>query len=114
MSTFGKKAFIWWNYEDHSHDGSLRFNSTKKDIQLAILQKWYPIGSRCKIYYNVGNIGSIVYEIIGYTEHLSFWNLKVKSEHYQEDTKHPMRIVLDPSVILSIKRDNKLEKLNIK
>ena len=124
MSTFGKKALIWWNYEDHSHESALRFNSTKKDIQLAILEKWYPIGSKCRIYYNEKNTGSMVYEIVGYTEYMSYWNIKVRSvnlpsgknslvSYDQTDSKHPMRVALDDSVKLSIKRDNKLEKLNI-
>ena len=43
MSTFGNKALIWWNYHTRDRAALLRFNTTPKDLQLKILEKWYPI-----------------------------------------------------------------------
>ena len=41
MSTFGKKALISWNYYN-SKENVMRFNHTNLDMQLKILNKWYP------------------------------------------------------------------------
>ena len=60
MSTFGRKALIWWDYENRSKQNSIRFNHTPMDIQLSILEKWYPIGSNCNyIFYSQTNLSKI-------------------------------------------------------
>lgn len=41
MSTFGKKALAYWDY--NSKEGN-RFVRSDKNLQLEILKKWYPIG----------------------------------------------------------------------
>ena len=46
MSTFGNKALIWWDYYKRDRPELLRFNSTPKDLQLKILEKWYPINMK--------------------------------------------------------------------
>jgi hypothetical protein len=45
MSTYGKKALAYWDYESKSDpEQMLTYNRTAKDMQLKILEKWYPIG----------------------------------------------------------------------
>jgi len=39
-----KEALTWWNYHDSDRAAVLRFNLTPKELQLKILEKWYPIG----------------------------------------------------------------------
>ncbi len=44
MSTYGNKALINWDYANVDVS---RFVMSDKRIQLAILEKWYPIGEPC-------------------------------------------------------------------
>jgi hypothetical protein len=46
MSTFGKRAIKKWDYNGDKFQAN-RFNKSPKEIQLAILEKWYPIGMTC-------------------------------------------------------------------
>lgn len=83
MSTFGKKALNRWDYyPPNSKDEFLRYNNSPKDIQLQILQRWYPIGVKCnKLNRNYANntysksgidIPQLV--IISHVEHETFWH----------------------------------------
>lgn len=64
MSTFGKKSLGWWNYEDHSKLNVVRYNHTPIELQLSILEKWYPIGLLFRKSYTSARI----YKIIGYKQ----------------------------------------------
>lgn len=47
MSTFGKKSLSWWNYNTNGDKLiSQQFRNTDSDLQLNILEKWYPIGTK--------------------------------------------------------------------
>jgi len=132
MSTFGKKALIWWNYE-YSKEGVTRFNHTDSELQLEILKKWYPIGSSCrekeKYTYKVPRApGGWDWEIIGYIKTIGgYYTIKVKyigvvdynykskiqgtKIHNRESTFNIFNTELNPEDIKRIKREAKLSKL---
>ncbi len=89
MSNFGKKSINWWDwdiYDSHlpHHLSDLgRWHRTDKDIQLLILNKWYPIGM-------LSNDGWV---ITGYIEMLYGWNLKVKDNHNYMKEVHPLKFI---------------------
>jgi len=65
MSTYGRKSLVWWDFDDHSKISAIRYNHTPKEVQLKILQKWYPIGLTFTKYYLAG-----------------FWNRSSKRSKY--------------------------------
>ena len=77
MSTFGNKSLIWWNYHTRDRDALLRFNSTSKDLQLKILEKWYPIDMMV----GLGD-DRYKYKIVKYVEHLTFYSIKYKKSTF--------------------------------
>ena len=104
MSTFGKKALIWWYYDKEDF---IRFNHTPKEIQLKILEKWYPIGMPC-------NINMIEFNIIGYIETNIGWKIKIKSEILSnciEKIIHPLYLHPYPDYIKMIRRNYKLSRI---
>lgn len=118
MSTFGNKSLIWWDYHTYPKSGRhdraalLRFNSTPKDIQLKILEKWYPVGMKV----GLGD-GRYNYEIVEYIEKLNFWNVKVslKSEgillNNMISERNPLGLYPSPDWEKQIKRQSKLDRL---
>ena len=60
MSTFGKKALVFWDYDSNETN---RFSKTPIEIQLQILEKWYPIGWRCK-FFSPTYLSHIEYEFV--------------------------------------------------
>ncbi len=117
MSTFGKKSLIWWNYEDHSRESALRFNHTPTNIQLSILEKWYPIGSKCYIYRSWSGNKKFTYEIIGYDKRNTYCdNHIIKIQTFDTfdkkiETINPVRLVISPDDIIKIKRESKLNRI---
>jgi len=121
MSTFGKKALVWWNYEDHKDLG--RFNNTPSDIQLSILEKWYPIGFRCHArtnYYGKWGVTSSTYTIDSYVETLAGYRVVVRLQMDTPDTpyakvpddkKHPMMLCPTDDYRQMIKRNSKLNRI---
>lgn len=118
MSTFGKKALMWWDYDDHTLNNAHRFNSTPKNIQIQILEKWYPIGS---IFIKTGAHYSTPteYTIDGYVEMSYGWaidyspteNSYTREGGVQKRVTNPINIVLHGSVVKACKRQSKLERL---
>jgi hypothetical protein len=112
MSTFGNKALIWWDYHTRDRAALLRFNSTPKEIQLQILEKWYPIGMKVGL-----GPGSYNYEIIEYTQHLKYWNVRVmiKSEgslmNGMQSNRNPLGLWPSPEWEKQLKRQYKLDRL---
>ena len=118
MSTFGNKALIWWDY--HTRDRAaltdasalLRFNATPKDIQLLILEKWYPIGMGVGLGDNRWN-----YEIVEYIQHLTHWSVRVvlKAEGSLMDgmqsERNPLGLYPSPECEKQLKRQYKLDRL---
>lgn len=105
MSTFGKKSLAWWNYHDQSRDNVRRFNFTDKDMQLQILNKWYPIGF--KLYEH--SFGK-TWEVVGYQQNMVGWLLDLKSGDYKTQ-KHPLTLKPVKESEMEIKRQIKLEKI---
>lgn len=112
MSTFGKKSLIWWNYHTHDRAELLRFNLTPKELQLKILEKWYPIGMMV----GLGD-GLYQYEIVEYVEYLTFWNLKLhwKVEgslmNNMSSIRNPLTLYPSSDWEKQIKRQYKLDNL---
>lgn len=87
MSKFGKKAISYWNWTESDLS---RWDKTPKEIQLQLLEKWYPIGmkgfedfllnfsnvNKTKIHIHRSGKSSIL-EITGYVEYQCVWQLKV-------------------------------------
>jgi hypothetical protein len=113
MSKFGKKALIWWDYQSGDRNA---FNSTPKDIQLKILEKWYPIGMMVGLTDN--SFGSLYkYEIVEYTQHSTFWNVGImlKSEYSLLNgvkyNRNPLGLYPSPEWEKQLKRQYKLDRL---
>jgi len=112
MSTFGNKALIWWNYYKRDRDDLLRFNSTSKDLQLKILEKWYPIGMMI----GLGD-GKFQYEIVEYVEHLTYWSVRVlwrvdnSLMNNMRSNRNPLTLYPSPEWEKQIKRQYKLDRI---
>ncbi len=118
MSTFGKKALVWWDYEDHKDLG--RFNNTPKDIQLSILEKWYPIGFRCHVRtnsYGKWGVTSSVYIVNSYVATLGGYRVVIRLEQsdpvikFPDENRHPMMIYPTNEYRQMIKRNSKLNRI---
>ena len=116
MSTFGKKALNYWNY---NLTDTKRWNATPKDLQMTLLQKWYPVGMKCHMLHKLNGEFqadfTISWEVSGYTEMLWGWSLKLRKvdDILRADSvnyfynKHPLLVVQTKEDI----RNKKLEKL---
>lgn len=109
MSTFGKSSLIWWDYHTRDRAALLRFNSTPKPLQIKILEKWYPIGS--KVGLGDGKYEYIVYE---HVQHLTYWQVRItinkNNQQYFQD-RNPLGLYLHPDVEKTLKRNSKLDRL---
>jgi len=112
MSTFGKKSLIWWDYYNNDRANLLRFNSTSKDLQLQILEKWYPIGMMVGLGDDKYN-----YKIVEYIEHLTYYSVRVELissgslMNGMKSTRNPLALYPDPTYEKQIKRQTKLNRL---
>jgi hypothetical protein len=112
MSTFGNKALIWWDYHTRDRAALLRFNATPKNIQLQILEKWYPIGMKVGLGDSKYN-----YEIIEYVQHLTYWSVRValKAEgslmNNMRSDRNPLGLYPSPDWEKQLKRQYKLDRL---
>jgi hypothetical protein len=113
MSTFGKKSLNTWDYKDHSRERALKFLTSKKEIQLEILKKWYPIGALCRKYSIITQTASnSEYRIAGYIEKSTFWSVRLtKSKEENEIEANPAYLILDKEYIKGIKRQIVINKL---
>ena len=120
MSTFGRKALIWWDYENHSKENALRYNHTPPEIQLQILHKWYPIGMKFK---NITNLGVMhgYNNIITYEQNnAGIYLIKYKytsdihtylRSKFNEYTQNPVLTQPEENFLKALKRQYKIEKL---
>ena len=112
MSTFGNKALIWWDYHTRDRAALLRFNATPKDIQLQILEKWYPIGMMVGLGDRRYN-----YVIEEYVQHLTYWSVRValKAEgslmNNMRSDRNPLGLYPSPDWEKQLKRQYKLDRL---
>jgi len=113
MSTFGKKALVYWNYDSNETN---RFSKTPVEIQLKILEKWYPIGYLCK-FFPPAYPSDRVYQIKDYLLHVGgFYTVLIEqkiTEGYSsmivKNEYNPLRLdVIDKQILL---RDYKLERI---
>lgn len=114
MSTFGKKSLIWWDYNDHSKENAIRFNHSSDEIQLKILEKWYPIGMRFK---RSDGYNKSIYVIKNYIKVYWGWSIEFDtvevSKYLYQDNKNinPVNIIPEPDCLIPLKREYKLERL---
>ena len=112
MSKFGNKSLIWWDYHKRDRAEVLRFNSTPKELQLQILEKWYPIGMMC----GLGD-GKYQYEIVEYVEHLTYWSIKVvwrvegSIMNNMQSNRNPLAIYPSPIWEKQVKREFKINRI---
>lgn len=121
MSTFGRKSLIWWDYENRSKENAIRFYHTPMDIQLEILEKWYPIGSKCHVIRPWKGSEKFNYVISGYTKHTSYYSIGVnpsdddtnwiKDPFLKKQHLNPTKVLISPNDIKRIKRESKLDRL---
>lgn len=120
MSTFGKKALVWWDYDDHSKGNAIRYLHTPLDLQLKILEKWYPFGLLFKKDKGWGPLhqDNTIYEIIGYQQFQTFWGINAKiieggrSIYFKsDDFINPVNILVQEDSVRTIKREYKLERI---
>ena len=127
MSTFGKKYLRKWDYFNHTMVEKRRFNSTDKDFQLELLNKWYPIGMKVhkvsvRSNYPENDIhtyDSDVYTIIEHVAGVGYHMVRIKSDveillqypgrstGFVFDNRHVLNVVPTKEEL----RDMKLEKL---
>jgi hypothetical protein len=127
MSTFGKKYLRKWDYFNHTMVEKRRFNSTDKDFQLELLNKWYPIGMKVhkvsvRSSYPENDIhtyDSDVYTIIEHVAGMGYHMVRIKSDvevliqypgrstGFVFDNRHVLNVVPTKEEL----RDMKLEKL---
>jgi len=118
MSTFGRKSLIWWDYENRTKETAIRFNHTPMDIQLEILKKWFPIGSKCHVIMPWRGSVKYNYIIIGYTKHTCYYSIEVdptEPDVYKTTQKrthlNPVKILISDNDLKRIKRESKLDRL---
>ena len=125
MSTFGKKYLKKWDYFNHTMVEKRRFNSTDKDFQLELLNKWYPIGMKVhkvsviSSYPEIHTYDSDVYTIIEHVAGVGYHMVRIKSDveillqypgrstGFVFDNRHVLNVVPTKEEL----RDMKLEKL---
>ena len=118
MSTFGRKSLIWCDYENRTKEYAIRFYHTPMDIQLEILEKWYPIGSKCHVIRPWKGSEKFDYVITGYSKHTSYYSIKVdplpqSTNHPNLKKQHlnPVKVLIYPNDLKCIKRESKLGRL---
>lgn len=116
MSTFGKKAISWWDYENHSKDNVTRWLHTPKDVQLKILEKWFPIGIKVNKWIEIwGRYEKSEYKIIGYSEQVWGYSLRVENNNQlvSTDPKSIIPTLVKPTdeFLYKIKREIKIKKI---
>jgi hypothetical protein len=103
MSTYGKKALIDWDYLDVDVS---RFLRSPKNLQLDILEKWYPIGEPCL--YNFTISEDIVEVVIdSYCEYVNFYTAIVMANNERDKVNTNIGKITMYRMI----RDTKLDKL---
>lgn len=116
MSFYGKKALIWWNY-DTSQEASIRYAHSSEELQLKILEKWYPIGTRIQTYNSSTNkfFSKTIWTIKVYTKTGWGWTIvydnpdKVKSQIDRPINPHRCQVIEEDKQ--RIKREHKLNRI---
>jgi hypothetical protein len=112
MSTYGRKALIYWDYEGkNTPEEFQRFLKTTHNIQEEILKKWYPIGMTCEKTSKGSDKYYGSYVVTGYIKYPYGWRLNITDNKNMFTTTsiHSANVRPDEQWI----RDKKLEKLGI-
>lgn len=120
MSTFGKKALNNWDYT-HTKENMMRFNKTPIELQLQILEKWYPIGTACskwswvtKKYEGDKIIKEYVLMTGDYYDILTLNEVILVDKKYKmKETYHPLQLHPKENDLKRILREEKLKRLGI-
>ena len=120
MSTFGKRALNKWDYT-HTKENMMRFNKTPIELQLQILEKWYPIGTKCekwswllKKYEGERVIKSYTLMVGNYYNIETTNDFIIKEKFFKmNDTYHPLQLKPNDNEILRILREDKFKRLGI-
>ena len=93
-----------WDYE-FTDQHTIRFNRTPKDIQIKILEKWYPIGMEVTM---IGN--PLTFSVCGYSERV--WGYMIDARYKSTvTTAHPSRFRPTENWIKMTNREDKLNDL---
>jgi hypothetical protein len=120
MSYFGKKSLSWWDYHNHTDENAIRFLHTNPDLQLQILKKWYPIGTRVHAYTFQNITMRVNYKISDHTllmcgmyqveiSRIDFKNfISLELAH---KTVNPVKLIIDKTFEQEIIREHKLSRI---
>jgi len=109
MSTYGKKALSYWDYEGASEKEELaRYNSTPHNLQEELLKKWFPVGMTCEKT-SKGERYYGRYVVSGYMKYGYGWRLNVTDDQNYTTTLHPGTVRPDAQW----RRMKNLEKIGI-
>ncbi len=121
MSTFGKKSLCWWDYDNHSRENAVRYSHTPKELQLKILEMWYPVGATFKITtkHTHYTIISDLFEIKSYVEQNGTWcidyehvDIGKRVARFRTITPiNPVYIAMESETLVPLKRGFRLDKL---
>lgn len=110
MSTYGKKALSYWDYEGASAKEELaRYNSTPHNLQEELLKKWFPVGMTCEKTNNFAEKYYGRYVVSGYMKYGYGWRLNVTDDKNYTATLHPGMVRPDAQW----RRMKNLEKIGI-
>ena len=110
MSTYGKKALYYWDYEGASAKEELaRYNSTPHNLQEELLKKWFPVGMTCEKTNTFAEKYYGRYVVSGYMKYGYGWRLNVTDDQNYTTTLHPGTVRPDAQW----RRMKNLEKIGI-
>jgi len=110
MSTYGKKALSYWDYEGASEKEELaRYNSTPHNLQEELLKKWFPVGMTCEKTSKGSERYYGRYVVSGYMKYGYGWRLNVTDDQNYTTTLHPGTVRPDAQW----RRMKNLEKIGI-
>ena len=113
MSYFGKKALVWWDYNEHSKEKASRYANSNPEMQLEILNKWYPKGMKFRKMRD-----DRVYEITNYIQIQKIWFIEYNVVAEITHEKFQYSQYMNPVIIIPLeefsnplKRNNKIDRL---
>jgi hypothetical protein len=105
MSTFGKKALIKWDYDLDIR----RYNNTPKEMQLKILEKWYPRDYVFLYQTTFSKEKKVRVKLINYVENNN-WLVIIQNEiNLATDSVHPFRLKPGIDLMRELKINTLLE-----
>lgn len=113
MEKFETEALAAWDYGSHSVETARKFLNTEKELQLSILEKWFPLEQRCgkwSLHRQAPVDGE--YTITGYADKGNFWSVRLKPEGKDNEIEeNPAYIIMPEDFTRREARDGALNKL---